>query len=204
MFKREFECPSCGGKIQKNIINSKSVICSYCGQSSHIQADSLEAAGNAHLLVDYGSIFHTNLRVQLGDQKFQILGRLRIEYDDGFWDEWYIQFDDGREAWIQEDDGSFTLFLRQDQTALYDDLFELVEVGHFHDLSPDFNHVFITSKSRASIVGGDGELPFRIKPGDPADFVDGIYDGQTISLEVLPEETILFLGQQYEVDDFII
>ncbi|MFK8105500.1 MAG: DUF4178 domain-containing protein [Saprospiraceae bacterium] len=204
MFVREFECPSCGGRIEKRNVNSKSVACPYCGQASHIQADSLAAAGQAHLLVDYGSILSTGLRGQLGDQKFEVHGRMRIEYEDGFWDEWYIRLEDGRDAWIQEDDGSFVLFLRQETEELPTDVFEKFKVGSIRRFSSEYPDVFVSSRARAKVLGADGELPFVIKPGDSADFVEGMFDGKLITLELLPEETILFVGQHYEVDDFIL
>ena len=49
--------------------------------------------------------------------------------------------------------------------------------------------------------GGEGELPFRIIPGETADFVDGILDGQVVSIEMLPDEHSLYLGEIVELDE---
>ncbi|MEL7339637.1 MAG: DUF4178 domain-containing protein, partial [Bacteroidota bacterium] len=186
MFQREFECPSCGAPIQQRTPGARTLVCSYCNQTSHLNADSLQAVGEKHLLVDYGSVFGIGQSGRYFGREFLILGRLRIDYKDGFWDEWYIQFlDDGESAWIQEDDGSFTLF-QQEKTLTQAPALDRIQVGNWNTLNESWEPIFITSKSRAKVNGGEGELPFRIVPGEPADFVDGIWEGKIVSVELLP------------------
>jgi ribosomal protein S27AE len=202
LFAKEFQCPSCGANITQQNPASRSISCGYCGQTSHINADSLQAAGEQHLLVDYGSFLSVGNRGRWQGQGFTILGRLRIEYEDGFWDEWYINFDNGNPAWIQEDDGSFMLFLPEGETVkvnYYD-----VHVGSFVDFNRTLNQVFITSKSRAKVEGGEGELPFRIVPGEIADFVEGIKDGEVISIEILPDGLTVYKGNEITLDDLLL
>lgn len=199
LFAKEFKCPSCGGNIKQQNPASRSISCGYCGQTSHLNADSLQAVGGQNLLVDYGSYLSVGNRGRWQGQGFTILGRLRIEYEDGFWDEWYINFDDGRPAWIQEDDGSFMLFEAAGELSGLE--YENIHVGTFRDFSQDLTSVFITSKSRAKVEGGEGELPFRIIPGETADFVEGIKEGEMVSIEVLPDETSISLGKTISLDD---
>ncbi|MEM7658948.1 MAG: DUF4178 domain-containing protein [Bacteroidota bacterium] len=201
MFSREFECPSCGSPIKQSSPGARSLICSYCGQTSHLNADSLQAAGEKHLLIDYGSVLEIGKFGRFRDREFMILGRLRIDYEDGFWDEWYIQYlDDGGQAWIQEDDGSFTVFEEKKQLQRRLDLSQM-SVGQVDNFLGEWEPVFLTSKSKAQVNGGEGELPFRIVPGEPADFVEGIANGEIVSVEVLPDETVLFVGEQVELEE---
>ena len=199
LFAKESKCPSCGANIKQQNPASRSISCGYCGQTSHINAETLQAAGEQHLLVDYGSYLSVGNRGRWQEQGFTILGRLRIEYDDGFWDEWYINFDDGKAAWIQEDDGSFMLFEASGEiSGLH---YNSIHVGTFVDFNQDLTDVFITSKTRAKVEGGEGELPFRIIPGETADFVEGIKEGEVVSIEVLPDETSIYLGKTISLDD---
>ena len=201
MFSREFECPSCGGPIKQATPGARSLVCPFCGQTSHINADSLQAAGEKHLLIDYGSVMEIGKFGKFRDREFLVLGRLRFDYDDGFWDEWYVHFlDDGAEAWIQEDDGAFTFF-QQAKTLEKIPQLSKVGVGKMDNFLGQWGPVFITSKSKASINGGEGELPFRIVPGEAADFIDGIEDGKLVSVELLPSESILFTGEQVELEE---
>ena len=201
MFQREFECPSCGAPIEQKTPGARTLVCGYCHQTSHVNADSLQAVGEKHLLVDYGSVFAIGQSGRYFGREFLVLGRIRIDYEDGFWDEWYIQFlDDGEGAWIQEDDGSFVLFHQEKELENRISL-DSVAVGGWSDLNSAWESIFITSKSEAKVNGGEGELPFRIVPGEPADFVDGIWEGKLVSVEILPSESVLFVGQTFELQE---
>lgn len=200
LFAREFECPSCGGAIRRENPASRSLSCPYCGQTSHLTDDSLKAVGHQHLLIDYGSMLRVGMRAKLRDTPFSVLGRLRLKYEDGFWDEWYVQLlNSGDMAWIQEDDGSFVLF--KQRASLEGLPYESIAVGGFYDISPAYPEVFISSKGRAEVEGGEGELPFAIVPGDPADFVEGISNGLLVSVEVLPDECNVFEGTPFDLDE---
>jgi hypothetical protein len=201
MFAQSFECPSCGAPMKQSTPAARTLVCAHCGQTSHLNAESLEAVGDQHLLIDYGSRLAIGQTGRYFGREFMVLGRLRIDYEDGFWDEWYIQFlDNGETGWIQEDDGSFVLFTEAGRLRQRLNL-DGVKVGSFVPLTTDMDKVFITSKSKASVNGGEGELPFRIIPGQQADFVDGILDGEVISVELLAEDNVLFRGKPLELEE---
>ncbi len=204
LFSREFECPSCGAALQQNNAASKSITCMYCGQTSHINMNQLEAAGQQHILIDYGSALSYGSSNRLRNEAFTILGKVRMAYEDGFWDEWYIEREDGSEGWIQEDDGSF-IFFEQNQTPIINVNFTDIKVGQTYNFSDDiqsaFNSVFVTSKGKATIKGGTGELPFKIIPGEKADFIEGISNGQVVSIEWHDGEYIGFVGSSFDIEE---
>lgn len=201
MFSKEYTCPSCGAPITQNIPGSRMLCCTYCGQTSFVNADSLEAVGSKAPLIDYGSSFGIGKMGTFEGKEFQVLGRLRYEYEDGFWDEWYLSFFDGESMWVQEDDGSFVLFYYEEPLSYRVD-FEGTRVGSTIAITEKINEVFVTSKSRASLQGGEGELPFRVSPGSQADFVDGIMKGKVVSTELLPEENVVFIGHPVDLEEF--
>ncbi|RMG27361.1 MAG: DUF4178 domain-containing protein [Bacteroidetes bacterium] len=201
MFTREFECPSCGAPIKQNKAGSRTLCCTYCGQTSHLNADSLQAVGEKQLLIDYGSKLSVGLQGKFEGRDFLLLGRVRFDYEDGFWDEWYLTFlDDGSEAWIQEDDGSFVFFVEEKKVNTRFQLHR-IKVGTYNDMHGEWEPVFVTEKSRARIHGGEGELPFKIIPGEQADFFDGIWKGKVVSVELLPAEQLLFVGRLIKLKD---
>jgi hypothetical protein len=79
-------------------------------------------------------------------------------------------------------------------------LLDEIPVGVRINLGSGIGEVFTTSKSTATVEGGEGELPFRIKPGDPADFIEGLQIGQILSVELLPEDHIVFTGYTISLD----
>ena len=112
----------------------------------------------------------------------------------------YNFLDDGSEGWIQEDDGSFTIFHHRSPLS-ENRSFSQVPVGQYSDILGNGQPIFVTHKSKAQVNGGEGELPFRIIPGETADFVDGIRDGQVISIELLPDEQSVYLGEIVELEE---
>ncbi|WNJ15949.1 DUF4178 domain-containing protein [Pontibacter sp. G13] len=196
---RSFTCPSCGAPIEHTFPGARSLVCNYCGQTSHLNADDLEAAGDKHLLIDYGSVFEIGQRGAFQEKSFTVLGRIRLAYDGGFWDEWFVQFDDLKEGWIQEDDGQFVMFqkVKDLQTSLK---VHHLKVGQWTTFEDQYEKTFITHTSSATVQGGEGQLPFRIIPGEPADFADGILKGRPVSVELLPDEQALFVGVPFRLD----
>lgn len=180
------------------------VICDYCGQTNFINADSLEAMGKQVKLVDYGSRLRIGANGSLNGNSFYVLGRMRFNYGDGYWDEWLLDIPNLPEEyyWLQEDEGEFLLFHEIEN--------EEEEPADFEDLEPgmvmeygDFD-VFITEKRQATVNGGEGEIPFQVIPDEQVDFVDGIGKGFAISIEYLPDDEEVYYGEIIPFDALIV
>lgn len=201
MFFKEYTCPSCAAPITQQKPGARMLGCTYCGQTSFVNAETLEAVGEKSPLIDYGSSFAIGKMGTYEGKEFMVLGRLRYDYDDGFWDEWYLSFFDGENMWVQEDDGSFVLYYYEETLSHKID-FARTRVGSTIKITEKINEVFVTSKSKASIQGGEGELPFRAIPGSQADFVDGVMKGKVVSAEFLTSENVIFVGEPVDLDEF--
>src|SRR5688572_26054085 len=96
-------CPSCGGRVQLSHRFVKMVVCGYCGSTLAVENDRLDPTGRTAALVDYPTRFAVGKSGRLRGRPFQVLGRVRFEDEDGYWDEWYLQFEDGTVAWLEEE-----------------------------------------------------------------------------------------------------
>ncbi len=195
------QCPSCGAQLELQYRYSKMVVCSYCGQTSYINAGAASAVGQQILLADYGSVLSVGKRGKLKAKLFSVLGRLRFNYEDGFWDEWVIWFDGDEytQYWLQEDEGEFVLFSKKPLTS-QPPKFDAVKVGT--TIPVNGTTLFVTEKNRATINGGEGELPFQVIAGEKADYIDGISNGKPISIEYMPGETEFNTGENLALTDF--
>lgn len=193
-------CPSCGAMLELKYRHSKMVVCKYCGQTSYLNIDSIFKAGAPILLADYGSVLSVGKRGQIKNKPFEVIGRLRFDYEDGFWDEWLILMDNETELWLQEDEGEFILFRKKDlpDPPQYTSLI----IGSIRTVDTD--NVFLTEKNKAVINGGEGELPFQVVAGEKADYVDGIVFGKRLiaSLEYMPEGVVYSVGEPLTMKDF--
>jgi hypothetical protein len=193
------------------------VACPYCGQTSFVgPAGGLEAQEAPHPLVDYGSMLRVGLVGTLGDRRWEVLGRVRFDYPDGFWDEWLLMPTDGAEEplWLQEDEGKWVLFELaykiKDPSSFPS--FDNLRVSHERLIAPDFTFYALERQS-SRLKGAEGQLPFRMLPGEPIDFIDGIWKQQgrpacieytTTGIEVYvgvrftPQTIAQFAGWVYE------
>jgi hypothetical protein len=194
-------CPSCGGEVKIRSIFSKSAACSYCGQSSYLLDDHLEAKGKKAFLADYGSLFSIGQRCKWQGKSIDILGRIRYEYEDGFWDEWAIILGDKEEEiyWLEEDEGRLNLFTSTTTQSPNLPKFQDIKVGS--TLSFEKHKIFVRAKSKAKIIGSEGEIPFQITNGDKADFIDGIASSPC-GFEFLTNEVTFNQGQVLKLADF--
>ncbi|MCS7018982.1 MAG: DUF4178 domain-containing protein [Cytophagales bacterium] len=203
-------CPSCGAPLALSYRAAKSVVCSYCGQTSFVSPHGLEAYGSAKvLLADYGSLFALHQRGTIKKSlPFEIVGRLRFSYYEGFWDEWLVLLNYEEEAWLQEDEGEVTLFRKIPAQGEMPH-FSSVRVGQTITLSlqlPDEsrfhkNNIFVVEKHKATIQGGEGELPFLVVPGEQADYIDGICSGALVSIDYTVEGTSVSWGLPLAIRD---
>jgi hypothetical protein len=177
---------------------TKVVICEYCAQPSRIQPEGLDPTGEKGELIDFESVLSVGARIELQGNPATVLGCLRYKYDEGFWDEWFIGLDSGKKLWLQEDEGEFTLYEKENLTAAVP-AFEGISVGSMlpvNDMS-----VFVTEKSSAVIAGGKGQLSFRVIPGEKVQCVDGNAGGQLVAIEFAPDEINLSIGKEIPLEE---
>lgn len=194
----EINCPSCGASLPLRYHATKTITCRYCGQSSFLENKVPVPKGVKTTLADYGSIFAVGKTGKVQGQAFEVLGRLRFAYEDGFWDEWLLLIG-GREHWLQEDEGEFALYVK---SALQHapPAFDAVEVGKNIELNG--KHTFVTEKNRSEILACEGELPFEVITGQKAAYIDGIAPGGLpVSLEYMPDETAFNTGKVVELEE---
>lgn len=161
-------CPACGAAIQFKSRFSCMTVCPYCQSLLVRQENNLLLKGKVAALMDDPSALQIGTRGKYQDQSFEIIGLLKAEWEQGFWNEWYILEDNGTQAWMCEALG-FLSYVRE--ITIHDDLatynFQVgtaIELEHIPYIATD-----IKSYTVAACVG---ELPFEIQPGDQGLSID--------------------------------
>lgn len=162
-------CPGCGAQVDFKSPASVMAVCEYCKTTVLKDADSVKDLGKmSEVLEDYSPIQIGTTGVFDG-RGFAVVGRIQLRYPDGFWNEWYILFDDAQAGWLADASGQFTLTFEKP---------ELAAPGDFAQLRPGVNlnlggEVYCASDVRtARCTAGQGELPFRVGPGWQAQVAD--------------------------------
>jgi len=196
-------CPTCGAEVEFRYDDSFVRICGHC-RSAVVRTDrGVESLGRVADLAPSASPLRLFLEGRLPDVTaprgglgFMIIGRAQIQHGaGGTWEEWYGKFDDGRWGWISEAQGRYYV------------TFEIAgagEVPPFEELAPgerlalpDGIVYAVAEKGEATLLGCEGEIPYRFVPGARYRFADvGDGAGHFGTIDYGDEVPSLYLGRQ--------
>lgn len=191
-------CPSCGAPVSFKSAASVMAVCEYCHSTLLREADAVRDIGKmSAVLEDYSPIRITTQGVFEG-RSFAVVGRIQLRYEAGYWNEWYVLFDDGEGGWLSDASGQYTLTV-DIGPAPDAPLFEALVPGlpYFHD-----GEAFTAADIRsARCTGGEGELPFRVGEGWEARVADFRHRRRFLTLDysdgIVPRR---YLGKSVDLD----
>jgi hypothetical protein len=189
---KSMSCPSCGAPLDIKNRFVKMVTCDFCSQVMLLTDTGLDPTGRVAKLAELPSPLFVDATGQIQGKPFQVMGRLRYQYDAGLWDEWFVLFDDDRPGWLVEDEGEYILYHKETLTSPVPP-FADVAVGSVISIAG--RQVFITEKGKAQIAGGEGQLAFNILPGEEVRYVDGNSGEEQVSVEYTSDEIELSVGR---------
>jgi len=166
---REVACPSCGASVRFASAQSVLAVCGYC-RATLIRHDvNVENVGTMAALVEDSTPLQLGAEGVWRGTHFAVVGRLQVRWERGGWNEWYCLFDDGRPGWLGEASGEYSVSF---ETTVPEPLpaWESLRPGVTVTLGGVGYEV--TDARRAKVVGGEGELPFRVGAGWPTAAAD--------------------------------
>ena len=124
----------------------------------------------AEVLEDYSPIC-LGAAGKYESKRFDVVGRIQMRYDDGFWNEWYLWFEDGSDGWLSDASGQYAVTRRRRaKTAREMPAFDQIKPGFFFKLD---GQNYVASDIRTCAAGGtQGELPFVADGGWQAKVAD--------------------------------
>ncbi|MBA3534300.1 MAG: DUF4178 domain-containing protein [Ardenticatenales bacterium] len=198
---KNMNCPACGAPMSIKHQFVKMVTCDFCGQVSLMTDSGLDPTGRTAKLVQLPSKLYVDATGKLKGKAFRVMGRLRYQYESGFWDEWFLTFDGDKPGWLVEDEGSFTFYMKQALTSALP-AFEAVAVGSTIPVANQ--QVFITEKGRAQIIGGEGQLAFTVLPGERVNYFNGTSGNNLVSVEFSEDEIDYLVGRPIQHEELVV
>ncbi len=173
-------CPSCGVAIEETTAHTRSMACPHCGNWVYLGSNGWEVAGLFEHAIDAPSMLQLGKRGVLSERRFVVTGRVRLSYDEGFWDEWWLEFEDGHHQWLEEDDGVYRLHKSIDAEVVAKSVTAATVGG---SVTVDAESWFVSERVDAQVAGVQGSLPVAIVPGEPVVCVDVMGKGIKMSIE---------------------
>jgi hypothetical protein len=185
-------CPACGGPVEMENRFVRMIVCGYCGNTLAVEDTGLDPTGKSAKLAETPTRFRVGATGSLRGSPYRILGRVRYQDDDCHWDEWYLEFNDGSIAWLEEEEGQYTLSHAQPLTSEVPS-YDQARVGS--TIAVNGQPFFVTERCTARVAGAEGQLYFRAFPGRTVRFVDGNIGGRTAAIEYGEDEIEFFVGE---------
>jgi hypothetical protein len=193
-------CPSCGAEVEADTRFAHLVVCDYCESAIVVDEKAARISGKMAALAQTPSPFFVGGTGRVLDRDFRILGRVRYGYEMGYWDEWYLAFEDGSTVWISEDGDDYMLESMDEDADVPVEYASVAPGDHVQLGETDFH---VDEKNVAECEGGEGQLPFAILSGEKVPFIDLSAGEQFATVEFdLDEGTSrLYRGRRLDLEE---
>jgi hypothetical protein len=160
----------------------------------------VEAIGQSAQLPPDLSPLQIGTRGEFDRQGFTLIGRVRLVYDEGSWNEWCALFGDGRYGWVAEAQGFFMVSFEFTPPTEFPANSDLMLVDTQWEMGGQ--SYTVTDCKQTVCLGSEGELPFLATPNRKATCVDLTGAGCIFaSAEFSDSGTRLFAGRYARFND---
>lgn len=173
-------CPSCGAPVEFASPGSVMAVCEYCQTTVLREGEALKAQGKQSVTIEDYSPLQVGSVGRFEDNDFVVVGRIQLQYTQGVWNEWYLQFANGEIGWLSEALGQYSVTIGNANPST---------LPTYNNLSIsdsiDFNQLTyqVTDRREAYAIAGEGELPYVVGEGWETWVIDAQYKRQFITLD---------------------
>lgn len=195
---QKFNCPSCGAEITFQSSISVSCVCPYCRSLVVRHDKDMKAIGKMAELPADISPFQIGTTGKFDNVTFTLIGRMKIGWEDGNWNEWFMYFDDGRRGWLAEAQGALAVNF---EVAEKEAPVKFPKLGEHIKLQD--KPFVVADIKEGECIGSEGELPFTAPQGRKTKSVDLLDNrGGFASMEYCPPEPIrIYMGDYVDFDN---
>ena len=156
MSSPQTNCPSCGAPVTFRWSSAVQTVCPFC-HSILVRDDLiLKNVGKVADLPPDPSPIQLLTSGTYNNKRFDVLGRIIYEYEQGGWNEWHIVFSDGTSGWLSDAQLQYAVSFLVPGVALPAEN-QVTRGGHFKFCDIDFE---VSTMTIATYKGVEGELPF--------------------------------------------
>ncbi|HLM58492.1 MAG TPA: DUF4178 domain-containing protein [Pyrinomonadaceae bacterium] len=196
-------CPACGAQVLFKSGSSVVVVCEFCHSAVARTDRGVEDLGRVADVTESGSPLDLGLGGLYRGLGFQLTGRAQLSHSaGGFWDEWYALFTDGGWGWLAEAQGRFYLTFPAAVAPGAVPPFDYLQVGQPVPGLPSQNQFVAAEKGVAQYVAAEGEIPYKLVPGEHVRYADlSGMGGEFGTIDYSEDQPLLFLGREVTLEE---
>jgi hypothetical protein len=191
-------CPSCGAPVTFRWSSAAQTVCPFC-HSILVRTDvALENVGKVADLPPDPSPIQLLTEGTYKGKKFEVIGRIIYEYQQGSWNEWHIVFSDGVSGWLSDAQLQYAIsFLSPPGAAAPPSQIQRGQSLNFANTGFE-----VATITKASYKGVEGELPFPFYGKTDMLFADLRTTGRAFgTIDYSEQPPLLFLGEWVDFDE---
>lgn len=194
-------CPGCGGPVVFEVGSALAAVCPHCRSVVARGDRSVENLGKVAELVETGAVLKVGLTGRYDGAKFRLTGRTQLGHQaGGVWDEWYADFGNGRWGWLAESQGRYHMTFERPGAG--EGLPEYTGVDPGRSVTIDGKRLVVAEEGLATVLGAEGELPYRLEPGRQYAYADlSGPDGAFATLDYSQRPPAVYLGREVTLDE---
>lgn len=189
-------CPSCGAPVSLHTSASAFAVCGYCQSGLAVEGQAFKSRGKVSEVLEDYSPLQLGSSGQYNGLGFTLVGRIQLRYPGGFWNEWYLSFQDGTNGWLSDASGQYAVLVQKplEQPLTYA---SLTPGKNVQLLGEAFT---VVDRREAKCTGGEGELPFAFQNGWLAPVVDLLSGSRMLTVDFSDEAPVLYEGVPQSLD----
>lgn len=192
----DHKCPACGAAVSFLTSIALFAVCPFCRSLVMRKDLNLEDLGKLAQLQPDGSPLQVGTRGFYRGAAFQIVGRVQFRMPIGFWNEWATVFDDGRQGWIGEAQGTYAVSFLSKSPAPSAERLVVDGKAAIGDQA-----YVVRERVTARFESAEGELPYKPPLGVEADTVDLVAPGgRFATIDFSENPPLVFEGEYQEFD----
>ncbi len=216
---QKITCHGCGAPVEFKTTSSIVAVCPYCSTVVAKSQEDIESYSKKSSIIQDFSKIQIGTTGRFKTHNFSVIGRIQIKYYYGFWNEWYILFDNGLTGWLSDvlDEYIVTIETSSENKNILKELWDL----NFSDLNFEnqnnklsvpvvfdnveigknyfFNNTafFCQDISIGEIIGAQGEIGFDIKKHSSFKAIDFKKENKFITADYSEENNppIIYIGE---------
>lgn len=197
---KELKCPSCGAAVPQRTADAQTIVCATCGSYLAMEMEGPAVTAKGRKLPTPPVPIAVGDSARLLDTDMFVLGRVVYrgwdDEDKWVWDEWLLGAADGRLLWLSYyDEEGFAIYKKLRIREPFDAKTSSALPTGGGKQAP------VHERYPAQILGAEGELTWRAKPGDNLYMAEAFANAKRYSVQQTDDELEIHEGVPITTDD---
>jgi DNA-directed RNA polymerase subunit RPC12/RpoP len=195
----KLSCPACGAEVIFKSRSSVFGVCSFCNSTLVRHDKNLETLGKMSEMPQDLSPLQIGSSGVFEKSRFEVVGRQRISWHSGSWNEWYVCFDNGKDGWLADAQGFYMVsFEVRDPIGLPN----LQTLSIQQKVTLQGETLTVDDIKEVTCTASEGELPVKSVQGRKSTSVDlSGSNGKFGNIDFADEGHRLFFGKYAEFEE---